>query len=263
MESLKQDEIQTGSELFYDVIQRRLHLFNHLSAQLVNMSSKEDLVRELRSIGERSSNQQIFPYLHFEMHGSRYGLELASEEIYSWEELCSLLSAINAITANNLFVSLATCHGAFIMKAIDILGTIPFFAFVGPVVAVSAEETRADWQNYFETLINTRDIGKAIDALNSNNASVPYLVYTGEQIFNIITGISLDSHKEKGFREERLNSLLNLTTRFPGIARHYSQEEVESILRNHVENMPLVMSRIRDHFLMRTDRVDYLSLLNP
>jgi len=32
----------------------------------------------------------------------------------------------------------SSCHGAFIMKAIDILGTIPFFAFAGPIIQVSA-----------------------------------------------------------------------------------------------------------------------------
>ncbi|HEY4289900.1 MAG TPA: hypothetical protein VGN00_22520 [Puia sp.] len=257
------DEIQTGSELYYDIIKRRLHLFDHLSAQLVRVLSLEELVRELRNIGERCSGQEIFPYLHFEMHGSRDGVHLASEELYRWEELCSFLSEINAITGNNVLVSLATCHGAFIMKAIDILGTIPFFAFVGPVVEISAGEIRADWQNYFETLLDTRDIGKAIIALNLNNAGAPYFFYTGEQIFDIISGISLDFHKEKEYRELRLNFLHNLTTKYPEIAKHYSSEEIDFLLRNHVENMPLVMSLIKDHFLMRTDRVDFLSILDP
>jgi hypothetical protein len=58
-------------------------------------------------------------YLHFEMHGCREGLMLNSGELLSWEELYQYFVLINSRLQNQLFVSLATCFGAYIINSVD------------------------------------------------------------------------------------------------------------------------------------------------
>src|SRR6476620_4016120 len=109
------------------------HRFEKLKAEVVDIASKEQHEKWLNELENSFHNEQIIPYLHFEIHGSKKGLQLKNKEFVEWEELRSLFTKINCVIHNNLFISLATCYGAYIFQAIDVLDRIPFYAFVGPV----------------------------------------------------------------------------------------------------------------------------------
>jgi hypothetical protein len=131
IQSLPDHETQTGSLLYQD-INIRTFRYEHLKAKLINITSKKELQQALYDLNEAFFFQGLVPYLHFEIHGSKEGLVLKNGELVEWESLRPLLSTINYNIKNNLFVSLATCYGAYLFSAVEMTERIPFCGFVGP-----------------------------------------------------------------------------------------------------------------------------------
>lgn len=252
IQSLPDHETQTGTALINDIISRRQLGFNYLTSELVEVSKREDLGQELLRIAELFYSDGVVPYLHFEMHGSLKGLHLKSGEMITWSELRPLLSKINARINNNLFVSLATCHGAFMVNAIDPLDRIPFYAFIGPIDEVKERVIEADWVRYFDCLLLTRDFAGAIEQLNTNDG-MRYMFFTGEAIFDKVMSYFENAHKGEGLKEERAYSLMRDALDMPGMTEKYSVEQLNIFVENYLSNYLEIVRRMKDYFLFKTD----------
>lgn len=59
------------------------------------------------------------PIIHFEVHDSsdKKGLVLTSKELITWEELYQNLAPVNQLLRNELFITMAVCHGSFFLMS--------------------------------------------------------------------------------------------------------------------------------------------------
>lgn len=257
IQSLPDDEYQTGTFLHDDIIKRRTYHFEHLTSELINVESKEELFGLLMHLTDLFYLKQVVPYLHFEIHGCTSGLVMKNGELVKWEELKPYLSAINKNIENNLFVSLATCYGAYILSAIDLMERIPFVAFIGPVNEVKTFEVEIDWTTYFDILLTEKEFFLAIKALNESNVRVPYAFYTAEDIFDRYSKAYIAMFSSRKDRREKMRSLAKRAKKLPGIKESYSITQLKDYFKFYVSNQPKFMAQIKDYFLFRSDKLPF------
>lgn len=245
IQSLPPEEKQTGTSLHDDIIRRRTYHFEVLKSELIDVIAKDEFIRTLTELPEMFFDKQVVPYFHFEIHGCKEGLVLKNGELVLWEELRPLLVIINYNIQNNLFISLATCYGAYIFNAIDPLDRIPFYAFVGPPVEVKVHEVEADWESYFDTLLTTRDFTCAINALNKSNTRIPYVFYTSEQIFDIVTSVFMKLYRDRKSRRIKMLELVKRAKKMTGTTDKYSDAELRDYFKRYVSNQPKVVKNMK------------------
>jgi hypothetical protein len=168
IESLRSDDDKTGTELFNDVI--RPNMMKRSSEQncmLFNVTAKRDLLQILETICQKEVN----PIIHFEMHGDEYGLQFTNYETISYSELQPYFLKLNETCGNNLFITMATCNGGFIFKAINPATWSPFWGFVGPFENVSNGDIIENYSAFYTEFLQSLDFNLAVDALNAANSS--------------------------------------------------------------------------------------------
>ena len=110
---------KTGKEICEGTLKFQCLRENSPSFEYVQINSKKQLFEKFLSIEKSIIEFKYLPYLHFEIHGSddKSGLFLNSNELLEWNELYESLQSINIRCKNNLFISLATCYGAYMIRA--------------------------------------------------------------------------------------------------------------------------------------------------
>lgn len=172
IESLGPDERKTGTELFNDVIRKRMmQRGSENLCELIEINSKSAFLLALETIRQAEIHQLANPIIHFEMHGDENGLQLINNETITWDELQFYLLQLNGICQNNLFVTMATCKGGYIFKAINPAGWSPFWGFVGPFDIVSFGEVIENYSAFYDEFLQSCDFNLAIEALNDSNPS--------------------------------------------------------------------------------------------
>jgi hypothetical protein len=170
IESLRPNDVNTGTELFNDVIRRRMRQRGlEANCSLIIVSSKIEFFAALEMIRQVEINQLANPIIHFEMHGDETGLQVSNYEIISWEELQFFLLQLNGICGNNLFVSMATCKGGYIHKAINPSAWTPFWGFMGPFEEVTDAEILANFAPFYNEFLQSDNFNAAVAALHAAN----------------------------------------------------------------------------------------------
>jgi hypothetical protein len=189
IDSLGPEELQTGSELYNDIIRRRLITLDFVTGHYVHVNTRDELFALLAEIKNKVVQGTHFPFLHFEVHGKPEGVVLCSDETVAWNELTGWLRLINIATRNNLFVSLATCHGAYIIGEVLPSEPCPFFACVAPWEKVIAEDVLESFQTFFDFILSVRppekiNFNDAVNYLNLlNGRAWRYYHYNSELLF--------------------------------------------------------------------------------
>jgi hypothetical protein len=130
--------------------------------QLIPVPNRQTLFSVLDEINAHT-NDWLKPLIHFEMHGSPEGIELAEEvDVMTWLELKEPIREINITSKNNLFVSLATCYGGHFLKLYECYEPCPFYGYVGPMVEVDAKALEDSFVIFFTTLLETNSVPKAL-----------------------------------------------------------------------------------------------------
>ncbi len=170
IESLRPNDLLTGTELFNDIILRRLSQKGmEANSALFNVTSKHEFFECMEKIQQAAIFELANPMVHLEMHGNENGLQVSSGENISWEELQYVLLQINGICGNNLFISMATCKGGYIHKAINPSLWTPFWGHVGPLEEVSGLEILANYTSFYNEFLQSGDFNLAVEALNASN----------------------------------------------------------------------------------------------
>lgn len=203
IESLSIDDRLTGSELFEDIIVRRLYSDPNTSAELIKIDRKNDFKAAFESIYKDVINENVLPYIHFESHGNKNGLVLSSNEQVDFDLLMSMLLKINLASKNNLFISISACWGGHIQFQIDIRKPIPIRGFIGPMDTVFEKDLLTNFTRFFDVLLLTDDFEKAINALNLVS-SVQFHHLNAEAFYELVT----KSQIEKYGSEDKYNELL-------------------------------------------------------
>jgi len=181
------EELLTGTALYEDLL-RYQHLKNDIfSAKLISCTTKEELFNSLNLIKTECQSDGIYPIIHFEIHGEENlkGLITASGELVTWMELYTFISEINIAVKNNLFLTLAVCHGAHIMGLSDITNPAPFWGFIGSFETIEEYDLMLRYNEFYTELFNSMDITKSLLALyNANpNSFANYTFINSETLF--------------------------------------------------------------------------------
>ena len=210
----KRQTDKTGEILFNDILKPKTWQITFFHAFLKKVNSRLEFFSVLESIKEDIKSKSYIPFLHFEIHGSKEGFVLNSDELITWEEFANKSREINKLTNNNLFVSLATCHGAYISGAVPPMELSPFWGFVGPWEEVFCQDIMVDFTSFFECILDLNsiknlDFDRCIKVLNeSNELSTRYYFLLAETIFEYVYKDYEQKFYQPKALEERINRLI-------------------------------------------------------
>jgi len=170
IESLRAGEQKTGTSLYNDIIVRRMQQ-RGLDGQynLFSVSTKIEFFQALEAIRQKVIFELANPVIHFELHGDENGLQTNNGDDISWDELQFSLLQINAISGNNVLISMATCKGAYIFKSINPSAWTPFWGCVGPFEVVQGDEILENYTAFYNEFLQSDDLNAAEAALRAAN----------------------------------------------------------------------------------------------
>jgi hypothetical protein len=186
IESLSDNEKQTGEILYNDIIKRSSERTGLHHTKLLKLETKEAFFKSFETINEYTL-KGFHPFIHFEVHGSerKNGLVLKSGEIVLWKELADLTRQINVITKNNLVITLATCYGAYFLTEIKALDGAPFCGCVSTTGLLYEDEIITRFTIFFETLFDQTNFDLAVERLNTTNElGYKFKFLTAEEFFD-------------------------------------------------------------------------------
>lgn len=177
----------TGKELHEDLLKRKEWQVKGFKSELRQGRDLKELDEVFREIKKDCKENNCFPIIHFEIHGrsDKNGFILASGESIFWEQLCVKLSEINCLTGNNLFITLAVCHGAFLIRTITPVFPAPFWGFIGSFEIIKVDDLMIRYEKFYDEFLTSFDLDKAIDRLHQANPDLPssYQFISSEQVF--------------------------------------------------------------------------------
>lgn len=165
------EDDKSAKGVYEDIVRRRCEIKNRKS-EYIDVNSKNDFKNALKKISKESKENGEFPYIHLECHGGQKGIKLKSSANIYWNEFADLLTQVNIASKNHLFISVASCYGGYLALPI-IRKTLqgktsraPVCGYVGPVDEITYGNIEEGFANFFDTLIASSDMDKAIEQLN-------------------------------------------------------------------------------------------------
>lgn len=254
IQSLPSDEKQTGRELYEDTVKPLCGRINWHSG-LIDIESKAQFMMLPEILLKRLLENNLRPFLHFEIHGenSGLGLVLSNRELVTWTEVGSVTRSINTTLNNELFISLATCKGAYILKSInDPCMVAPFWGIIGPKAEILLNDVIEDFTAFYTEFLTGFNLQKSIDALNTSNIRAPYVAMTAEAIFNMF----IEDYFEFNPLDKELK-FQQLSPKMKDIHPNLSQPERDNLLRKKIDALDRkrLIADCRSIFLMKTSNL--------
>lgn len=182
LQSLPDDEKQTGIMLYDDIIAKRCDQNGH-GKYFYNPGSKRELFEVLNTVCYNVLYDDLMPILHFEIHGSQEGLVLKNGESVHWNQLQEHCRLINVKTKNQLIVTLATCWGSGIWQMIDIAQPAPYWGYIGPKEKIGMGDLMEDFSEFYDSLLTEQSWDKALERLVYHNNRDKYIYLHCKGIF--------------------------------------------------------------------------------
>jgi hypothetical protein len=207
IESLGSSEKLTGKELYDDLLRWQENKFKELNADYFLIENKFDFFDRLNKIKKECIEKRYSPILHFEIHGdkNKKGLVLKSNELVTWEDLYKYLLEINVSVGNNLFLTLAVCHGAYLMQIIRISSPAPFYGFVGSFDEIKDSDLLLRYNEFYSEFFTSFKLEKAMEKLHEANPNIPstYKLISSEETFATVYNNYIKENLSKEGIEKR------------------------------------------------------------
>lgn len=228
IESLTSNDYASGHYLYKRLTEQETIL---PIIQYYSIKSKVEMQTLLSSILEDVKNGMATPMLHFALHGNEDGIYLASDEFMEWKDLSDAIIAINVATRNNLFISLAACHGFFMANVQSKSVTrSAFFILLGRKDEYGGGDFSLDYQRFYTIFTTTLDIASAMDSLNRDEKK--YYLYFCEYLFlNVVKGSFID--EDNNSRLKNLIYTTKIQIRQGGGQLPVSRSEYPAFVVNH------------------------------
>lgn len=169
IESLDDSDRKTGEELYDDIISRLSRFgdgsFESKFCLIENKTEFANLMSDIAIEASRGVN----PILHFEIHGSQLGIVLKNGDLIPFPILSTQLSLINSACKNNLFLTLAICHGGMIAFNVSLASPAPFLGFIGSYDEVSDIEILHRYTDFYQEFLVSRNFEVAFDLFKKSN----------------------------------------------------------------------------------------------
>lgn len=180
------DKFKTGKLLFDEVISIRCK-FADIKSDFISVNSAKELENKLLSIKEECNQNNIKPIIHFEIHGKSdgLGLVLKNNNYISYLDLTELLRKINIACQNNLFITLAVCHGAWIMQNVLLSKPCPFVGIIGSFETILNKDLYLRYTEFYSEFLLSFDFEKSFRILKNVNNDIPssYRVLNTKDLF--------------------------------------------------------------------------------
>jgi len=249
IQSYPENDPQSGNGLSI-LIDRLLYKFENIIQELIDVETKQDFINAMEYIYNRLLKEGIIPYIHLEMHGSRDGIHFKNDEMISWSDLRPMFSEINYKSKMQLFVSVATCYGGFMIKTPSPIERVPFLAYIGYVDEIGFPQAEGDWNEYFIALFNTMDFGEAVKALNNNNPNPQYLFYSANLIWE---EYKKNWNKMYDTEEKKHAKVLAMVQIARDEGFNNPQIQMEVYFRSMIEKRHLHLDQLKGYFMHETD----------
>lgn len=221
-----------GEEATGDEVEKRIRYVSHSlnvepPVELINTDTREEFFDVLAKINSEVSNGAM-PFIHFEVHGSPQGFGLSNGESVEWNDIKEPIRQINIDCNNNLFISLATCFGGYLLGTYSYSDPCPFYGYIGPVTFIWNKDAEVSFSEFFETLLRTNDMNQAIDALheaapvNKGNYSFLNCHSFYDQLLKV--------YHDPETKEKRVANLMSLTKQLPNY-----KNASDELTREHVK----------------------------
>jgi len=172
LQSLGDGDRKTGDEIRAIINTALISKGQDQYAQLYNLQSKTDLILMLLSMKKQAKEEGLKPFIHFEIHGSEQGFDMVNGDKVYWTDIKELVREINIATGNNLFVSLATCYGAYFLRMYDYCDPCPFFGYIGMNEQAGELDLEFSYTTFFQTVLSGADIVEGIKAMKREVPSI-------------------------------------------------------------------------------------------
>ncbi|MGB4848151.1 MAG: hypothetical protein WBP41_09555 [Saprospiraceae bacterium] len=246
LQSLFSNERKTGDEIF-NVIKIESFKNNEVQVELINIHNKLELISTLNKI-DQQTNESVFPLIHFEMHGSSQGIGINNGEFVPWEEVAIYLRKINVAIQNNLFVSLATCYGSYLLFSCDPTKPSPFFGYIGPTEKIGNLELEADFTIFFQILLLELNFKTAIESIDTDNTKIyKYKFVNCFDLFDLLVARINKANENPRIKNLRIKRLVNeYKDKNPGESKNLIRKRIQMhILKDEkilIDNMKKVFT---------------------
>lgn len=133
------------------------------------VKNKKEFFECLHNIETESEN--TYPIIHFEMHGCEDGVGTAQKgDFISWTEFVDCLRKINIKTKNNLFVTMAICFGAYMLKELSGMRECPLWGFVGSFKPLLVENLKICYNEFYKDFLKNLNVNSAVELIYKENA---------------------------------------------------------------------------------------------
>lgn len=142
IESLQPGDNLTGIDLYNNLLQYQTIHYSEFEAILKSPKDKNEWYQVFNEIYTDCTTNGNAPVLHLEVHSSinKDGLVLRSRELIKWEELYDNLVKINIAIKNELLITMAVCHGNYLMRTAQINRPTAFRGMIGSFEAIQVSD---------------------------------------------------------------------------------------------------------------------------
>jgi hypothetical protein len=259
IESLLDSETKTGTNLHNDVIRRKLWTLGGYQSELVLIDSKLELVNFFEKVKTEIKYNNIIPFFHFEIHGNPNGFVLKSGEGVNWLELHHRFIELNILVNIKIWISLATCFGAYIYSIIKPIDKAPFYGYIGAWTELNVYDLQASFESFFDILLDKFDLNKAMLGLNQDNLNLPveYKLYEAKDVFKrIYEGYEKTQYEPQNF-EIRLDNIVKQALADP---QNKILNLPESFYR---DNAKKVLIDDKDYYKRKYEDIFYMTDIYP
>lgn len=263
LESLPEGDYKSGLRLFEDKIQPIVIDNPHIKASYQSILNKEKFYSILKAITIQIKENDIYPILHIECHGSESSIVLQNGEKINWNDICNYLVEINKACGLNLIVVLAACNGSSLVDVVvesmkeDKLA--PFFWLIGPNKEITVGSIEKNFKCFYEILLKKTDWAAAIKSLNDNteeNISKNYAFYTIEEVFSKGYANYIAFYCRGKNKQSRIEALVTKAHKIPALRG----SEISSLRKTIKYN--LKPARIKKKFAM-AKQIFFMETLFP
>ena len=183
IESLKHGDRLTGTNLYNDLISYALPLTSVLYNNIIDEGDWYGVVEKIKD------NVQLgdVVFIHLEIHGDSQGtgIVLNNGTKISFERVCDDFRGINKKIGCNLYVTLAVCHGLYLIKGLVPLKEMPFCGVIGSQEEIEVEDLELRFYEFYKSFLEFNDIEFAMEELQKANYGIPssYKYVKPEDIF--------------------------------------------------------------------------------
>ena len=242
-EALQDNEQSTGIQLARDTL-KPLCDMKEVYMDAYKISDKRQFMVFMNRVETQVRKQDIFPIIHFEIHGDKSGLQLPSDEIIKWDEFSDICRVINEHCLNNLLVVLAVCHGFYAVSHATITKLTPFFSLIGPIEIVYVSQILDIFPKFYQELLNSNNLGSAFSILGN-----PYQLYLCEKVFADGLIKYINKHCRGKGRQKRVEELLTKFKQSPSgllIPTGDARKQIKDLIKPDIDNLEIY----RNKFLM-------------